>query len=93
MIDYRRFMRESAYEANAGVFGSSSYAGKKKVSFRLNRTNYRIWVDAEGMFHREHGPAAEGEDGDKVWFWHGVSHSQLKEDGPWWGQWGWGKEN
>jgi len=77
--------------SNPGYFGSQEYAGKKQVRFELIHTWYRIWVDEDGMFHRIDGPAAEGEDGSKVWFWHGVSMSILK-DGPWWERWGLGNE-
>lgn len=37
------------------------------------------WVDSDGVYHREDGPAVEWEDGSKLWYTKGIRH---RENGP-----------
>lgn len=43
-------------------------------SYREDIGGNRIWLDEDGRFHREDGPAIIRGDGAEFWYRHGVVH-------------------
>ena len=72
-----------------GRFGHGIKGGYRRGRFELLGVMQRTWYDKEGMMHRVHGPASEGEDGNKHWMWHGESEPRIREQGPWSKAWAW----
>jgi hypothetical protein len=45
----------------------------------IDKYGAKEWLDAEGKYHRDGGPAVEYANGDKEWWQHGKRH---RDDGP-----------
>jgi len=45
----------------------------------IDKYGNKIWLNFQGQYHREDGPAKEYTDGYKAWFINGKRH---REDGP-----------
>jgi hypothetical protein len=52
---------------------------KPNLNGELDKNGDRLWINSEGEWHREDGPAIEWKDGGKFWY---INDKLHREDGP-----------